>query len=79
MAVLPPASKNLLPKCYHNLMTEDDSRLKKYYPEEFETDLNGKKQEWEAVVLVPFIDEVNSNTSPNVIFILFVKFYRNYY
>ncbi len=23
----------------------------------FETDLNGKDQEWEAVVLIPFIDE----------------------
>ena len=25
---------------------------------EFVTDLNGKQQEWEAVVLIPFIDEV---------------------
>lgn len=26
---------------------------------DFQTDLNGKQQEWEAVVLVPFIDEVS--------------------
>lgn len=57
LAVLPTASKNLLPKCYHNLMTDDNSLIKSYYPEEFQTDLNGKRQEWEAVVLVPFIDE----------------------
>ncbi|KAJ8916294.1 hypothetical protein NQ315_016435 [Exocentrus adspersus] len=57
LAVLPSASRNLLPECYHSLMTEENSIIKKYYPEEFQTDLNGKKQEWEAVVLVPFIDE----------------------
>ncbi|VEN63002.1 unnamed protein product [Callosobruchus maculatus] len=57
LAVLPSACKELLPKAYHDLMTEEDSIIKKYYPEEFETDLNGKKQDWEAVVLVPFIDE----------------------
>ncbi|CAH2012828.1 unnamed protein product [Acanthoscelides obtectus] len=57
LAVLPSACKELLPKAYHGLMTEDHSIIKKYYPEEFETDLNGKKQDWEAVVLVPFIDE----------------------
>lgn len=39
-------------------MTDDYSLIKKYYPMDFQTDLNGKKQEWEAVVLVPFIDEV---------------------
>lgn len=58
MAVLPPASKNLLPVCYHDLMTQENSLIKRYYPDDFQTDLNGKKQEWEAVVLVPFIDEV---------------------
>ncbi|KAL3283158.1 hypothetical protein HHI36_006310 [Cryptolaemus montrouzieri] len=57
LAVLPAASKELLPKCYQKLMTEETSPIIKYYPENFDTDLNGKKQEWEAVVLVPFIDE----------------------
>lgn len=59
LAVLPTASKELLPKCYHDLMTAENSLISKYYPEDFQTDLNGKKQEWEAVVLVPFIDEVS--------------------
>ncbi|CAH0556696.1 unnamed protein product [Brassicogethes aeneus] len=57
LAVLPSASKMHLPEVYHGLMTDDISLIKQYYPEDFQTDLNGKKQEWEAVVLVPFIDE----------------------
>ena len=94
MAVLPAASKKLLPKplqvkiyilltihvisskkVYHynsllgikslcfikqNLMLSESSPVIDYYPGEFTTDLNGKLQEWEAVVLIPFIDEVCS-------------------
>lgn len=40
-------------------MTSENSPIKQYYPEEFSKDLNGKKQDWEAVVLIPFIDQVN--------------------
>ncbi|XP_070609455.1 5'-3' exoribonuclease 1 isoform X3 [Erythrolamprus reginae] len=57
LAVLPAASKDLLPKCYQHLMTSEESPIIEYYPTEFKTDLNGKQQEWEAVVLIPFIDE----------------------
>uniref|UniRef100_A0A8D2LDH2 5'-3' exoribonuclease 1 n=1 Tax=Varanus komodoensis TaxID=61221 RepID=A0A8D2LDH2_VARKO len=57
LAVLPAASKDLLPKCYQHLMTSEDSPIIEYYPVEFKTDLNGKQQEWEAVVLIPFIEE----------------------
>uniref|UniRef100_A0A8C0GZS8 5'-3' exoribonuclease 1 n=1 Tax=Chelonoidis abingdonii TaxID=106734 RepID=A0A8C0GZS8_CHEAB len=57
LAVLPAASKDLLPKCYQHLMTSEDSPIIEYYPPDFKTDLNGKQQEWEAVVLIPFIDE----------------------
>ena len=32
-----------------------------FYPVDFETDLNGKMQDWEAVVLIPFIEEVGVN------------------
>lgn len=39
-------------------MVQDTSPVIDYYPITFETDLNGKQQEWEAVVLIPFIDEV---------------------
>ena len=44
------------------LMVTDSSPVKDYYPVDFETDLNGKLQEWEAVVLIPFIDEVTAFT-----------------
>lgn len=61
LAVLPAASKNLLPPAYRDLMTNANSEVIHFYPENFETDLNGKQHEWEAVVLIPFIDEVCSN------------------
>ncbi|XP_054086782.1 5'-3' exoribonuclease 1 isoform X3 [Zeugodacus cucurbitae] len=57
LAVLPAASKDLLPAAYRELMTSTTSELLEFYPKDFETDLNGKKHEWEAVVLIPFIDE----------------------
>lgn len=39
-------------------MIMEHSPIIDYYPLEFNTDLNGKRQDWEAVVLIPFIDEV---------------------
>ncbi|XP_017055153.1 5'-3' exoribonuclease 1 [Drosophila ficusphila] len=57
LAVLPAASCKLLPFAYHNLMLNPASPLAEFFPLEFESDLNGKKHDWEAVVLIPFIDE----------------------
>ncbi|XP_036939623.1 5'-3' exoribonuclease 1 [Acanthopagrus latus] len=57
LAVLPAASMELLPQAYRHLMTNENSPIIEYYPLDFKTDLNGKQQEWEAVVLIPFIDE----------------------
>lgn len=42
-------------------MTQDISPVIDFYPVDFQTDLNGKQQEWEAVVLIPFIDEVGGS------------------
>ena len=39
-------------------MTDEHSPILDFYPLKFSIDLNGKRQEWEAVVLIPFIDEV---------------------
>lgn len=39
-------------------MTNTDSPVIDFYPINFSTDLNGKQHEWEAVVVIPFIDEV---------------------
>ncbi|XP_046395916.1 5'-3' exoribonuclease 1 [Ischnura elegans] len=58
LAVLPSLSKSLLPEVFHSLMEDENSPILDYYPSTFLTDLNGKRQEWEAVVLIPFIDEV---------------------
>lgn len=41
-------------------MTSESSPIIDYYPPDFKMDLNGKQQEWEAVVLIPFIEEVNT-------------------
>jgi len=38
-------------------MYDANSPILDFYPLEFEQDLNGKKQEWEAIVKIPFIDE----------------------
>ena len=57
LAVLPVASKDCIPEAYWHLMDEKTSEIGDFYPTSFTTDLNGKKQEWEAVVLIPFIDE----------------------
>ncbi|KAK3589531.1 hypothetical protein CHS0354_041655 [Potamilus streckersoni] len=57
MAVLPAASKDHLPVAFQSLMIMDSSPVIDFYPVNFETDLNGKQQDWEAVVLIPFIME----------------------
>lgn len=59
LAVLPAASKTLLPEPFRSLMIMDNSPIIDFYPPKFETDINGKRQDWEAVVLIPFIDEVS--------------------
>jgi len=57
MGVLPPGSKACVPVAYQRLMTDPDSPILEYYREDFKLDLNGKQNDWEAVVLLPFIDE----------------------
>ncbi|ETW83387.1 hypothetical protein HETIRDRAFT_444676 [Heterobasidion irregulare TC 32-1] len=57
MGVLPEASKELIPTAFQDLMSNSESPILDFYPQEFEQDLNGKKQEWEAVVKIPFIDQ----------------------
>lgn len=57
MGVLPASSNHAIPQPFHPLMTDPDSDIIDFYPEDFDLDLNGKKQSWKAIVLLPFIDE----------------------
>lgn len=57
MSVLPARSRKLLPSVYHPLMTEADSPIIDFYPDDCDTDMNGKNASWEAVVLLSFVDQ----------------------
>ena len=57
MGVLPARSRRLLPACYQELMTDAKSPIIDFYPNDCETDMNGKTAPWEAVVLLSFVDE----------------------
>lgn len=57
MSVLPDRSRKLVPAPYRPFMTEETSPIIQYYPREFALDMNGKKNDWEAVVKIPFVDE----------------------
>jgi len=57
LSVLPAQSGRFLPAPYRELMTEEASPLAEFFPKDFETDLNGKRNSWESVVLIPFLDE----------------------
>lgn len=57
LAVLPPANVHLLPKPLQSLLTSSSSPIIEFYPKNFEVDINGKTNDWESIVLIPFIDE----------------------
>lgn len=57
LSVLPPASSNLLPDPLNILVTcDENSPLGKFYPEKFDVDVAGKKQQWEGIALLPMIE-----------------------
>lgn len=67
MAVLPPESAQFLPMPMQDLMTNPNSPVVDFYPSDFVTDPNGKRNAWEAVVVVPFIDELRLLAEVNAI------------
>jgi len=56
LSVLPPQSSKLVPPAYRDLMLSPTSPIFDAYPADFALDLNGKRAEWEAIALLPFID-----------------------
>lgn len=59
MFIMPAMSANIVPQPYRWLLAPSGSPVSEFFPEDFETDINGKLAGWEAVVLIPFIDEVS--------------------
>ena len=57
LAVQPPQSSALLPEPYRWLMTAPHSPLAEFFPENLKVDFEGKRNDWEGVVLLPFLDE----------------------
>lgn len=56
LAILPLQSAHLLPEPLRPLLTSPDSPIADFYPVEFEVDLEGKKNEYEGVILLPHVD-----------------------
>jgi len=57
LGVLPAASAHLVPEPLRWLMTHQASPIADLYPNSFSIDLEGKRAEWEGVILIPFMDE----------------------
>ncbi|KRT81802.1 hypothetical protein AMK59_5284 [Oryctes borbonicus] len=57
MGVFPAASSKHVPAPWAKLMSDPDSSIIDFYPEDFKIDLNGKKFAWQGVALLPFVDE----------------------
>lgn len=56
LCVLPVSSKALIPKCYHKMMEDDESPIIDLFPKKFTRDSDGKRQEWESIALLPFVE-----------------------
>lgn len=56
LAVLPPQSAALLPSALQRLL-KAGSPLEDFYPEAFELDMMDGERDWQAIVLLPFVDE----------------------
>ncbi|KAK1937234.1 putative 5'-3' exoribonuclease (XRN2) [Babesia divergens] len=55
MMVLPPAASYLLPSIFSGLMTDPESPLRRYYPEDFDVDMDDTNVQWGGVTLLPVV------------------------
>lgn len=55
LSILPAQSCELVPETYRWLMMDPKSPILDFYPVDFKKDQNGKRNEWESVILIPFI------------------------
>lgn len=56
LTVLPPRSSELLPAPLNTIVSDKTLEIAKYFPEEIEIDLTGRRKEWEGVTIIPFVD-----------------------
>ncbi|CAF1296455.1 unnamed protein product [Didymodactylos carnosus] len=57
IAIFPPHYANYPPRKWQQLMVDKNSPISEFYPINFDIDLNGKRQEWQGIILLPFVDE----------------------
>ena len=58
LSILPPESNALLPPQFSTILNYSNSPLSKFLPSKFTIDTSGKKNDWEGIVLLPFLDFV---------------------
>ncbi len=56
LTVLPPRSSELLPAPLNAILSDKTLEISKYFPEEIEIDLTGRRKEWEGITIIPFVD-----------------------
>lgn len=56
LCIMPPESYKLLPTSYQKLMIDPKSPLSSIYPSSFIIDVEGKQDDWQGTVLLPFVD-----------------------
>ena len=58
LLVLPPSSNNLLPEKYRYLMTDINSPLIEYYPEDFNLIKYQKNKIWDCLPILPLYNDL---------------------